>query len=168
GSRPAPGGQFSRHEIRTGAGVGACTSPGPCRSRLTTLTAARARSQDHRPHQCCHPGEGAAAGLCRLAVGQQPEMVELHRRKRGRRGKLRAMTLIDFSKKITDLSEKTPHLAPRSVGGAANLAASSRGSRTTVAVCDLVVRAEQEVKMANLYVFHQASVVNNNAINNAV
>jgi hypothetical protein len=45
-------------------------------------------------------------------------------------------------------SETTPNPAPRSIVGAANLAASSRGSRTTFAVCDLIVRTEQEVKMA--------------------
>jgi hypothetical protein len=53
------------------------------------------------------------------------------------------------------LSETTPNPAPRSIVSAANLAASSRGSRTTFAVCDLIVRTEEEVKMANLYVFHQ-------------
>jgi hypothetical protein len=52
-------------------------------------------------------------------------------------------------------SETTPNPAPRSIVGAANLAASSRGSRTTFAVCDLIVRTEQEVEMAKLYVFHQ-------------
>ena len=59
------------------------------------------------------------------------------------------------------VSEKTPHSEPDSVVDAANLAARSRGSATTFAVCDLIVRTEQEVKMANLYVFHQRSAINN-------
>ena len=79
----------------------------------------------------------------RPAGGQKPEMAELHRRGWGRRGELRAITLIDIFKENHRSSEKTAHPGPRSVVGAANLAASSRGSRTTFAVSDLVVRARQ-------------------------
>jgi hypothetical protein len=64
------------------------------------------------------------------------------------------MIAIDIFEENHRLSETTPNPAPRSIVRAANLAASSRGSRTTFAVCDLIVRTEQEVKMANLYVFH--------------
>src|SRR5262249_29186182 len=56
-----------------------------------------------------------------------------HHRARGR----------DIFKENHRFSEKTPQPEPHSVVDAANLAASSRGSRTTFAVCDLVVRAEQ-------------------------
>jgi hypothetical protein len=54
-------------------------------------------------------------------------MAEFHDRGRGRRGELRAMIKIDIFKENHRFSEKTSHPAPRSVVGAANRAASSRG-----------------------------------------
>jgi hypothetical protein len=65
------------------------------------------------------------------------------------------MILIYIFEENHRLSKTTSNPPRRSIAGAAILAVSSRGSRTTVAVCDLIVRTEQEVKMANLYVFHQ-------------
>ena len=64
------------------------------------------------------------------AVGQDPKTVKHHHHGRGRKAKLQAMILIDIFKENHRFSEQTPHPAPHSVVGAANLAASSRGSKT--------------------------------------
>ena len=60
----------------------------------------------------------------RPAGGQDPETAELRHRGPGHRGELRAMIVIDIFKENHRFSEKTPHPGPRSVVGAANLAAS--------------------------------------------
>ena len=75
------------------------------------------------------------------------------------------MIKIDIFKENHRFSEQTPHPDPRSVVGAANLAAGRRRKQPREqnrlpAVCELVVLAEQEVKMANLNVFYQGPDLN--------